>query len=91
MCLIQIHDELDLSVESPEQAKKVVEIMENAVKLEVPNKVDFECGKTYRLQKTDNDKHLPFELHYHSNGGKTEDIGNHSIRLKMCLNTCLIS
>jgi DNA polymerase I-like protein with 3'-5' exonuclease and polymerase domains len=44
---IQIHDELDLSVESPEQAKKVVEIMENAVKLEVPNKVDYESGKNW--------------------------------------------
>ena len=39
---IQIHDELDISVESPEQAKKIVEIMENAVKLEIPNKVDYE-------------------------------------------------
>ena len=44
---IQIHDELDLSVESPEQAKKVVEIMENTVKLEVPNKVDYESGKNW--------------------------------------------
>ena len=44
---IQIHDELDLSVESPEQAKKVVEIMENAVKLDVPNKVDYESGKNW--------------------------------------------
>jgi DNA polymerase I-like protein with 3'-5' exonuclease and polymerase domains len=33
---IQIHDELDLSVESPEHAKKIIEIMENAVTLEVP-------------------------------------------------------
>jgi DNA polymerase I-like protein with 3'-5' exonuclease and polymerase domains len=44
---IQIHDELDLSVESPEHAKKIIEIMENAVKLEVPNKVDYESGKTW--------------------------------------------
>jgi len=44
---IQIHDELDLSVESPDHAQKIIEIMENAVNLEVPNKVDFECGKTW--------------------------------------------
>jgi len=44
---IQIHDELDVSVESPEQAKKIVEIMENAVKLEIPNKVDYEFGKNW--------------------------------------------
>ena len=44
---IQIHDELDISIESPEQAKKIVEIMENAVKLEIPNKVDYESGKNW--------------------------------------------
>jgi len=44
---IQIHDELDVSVESLEQAKKIVEIMENAVKLEIPNKVDYESGKNW--------------------------------------------
>ena len=44
---IQIHDELDISVESPKQAKKIVEIMENAVKLEIPNKVDYEFGKNW--------------------------------------------
>ena len=44
---IQIHDELDVSVESEDHAKKIVEIMENAVKLEVPNKVDYESGETW--------------------------------------------
>ena len=44
---IQIHDELDISVESPEQVEKIVEIMENAVKLEIPNKVDYESGKNW--------------------------------------------
>ena len=44
---IQIHDELDLSVESPDQAKKIIEIMENAVTLEIPNKVDYESGKNW--------------------------------------------
>jgi DNA polymerase I-like protein with 3'-5' exonuclease and polymerase domains len=44
---IQIHDELDISIESKEQAKKIIEIMENAVTLSVPNKVDFESGDTW--------------------------------------------
>jgi len=44
---IQIHDELDISIESDEKAKKIIEIMENAVKLKVPNKVDYESGKTW--------------------------------------------
>ena len=44
---IQIHDELDLSVESEEHADKIIEIMENAVKLEVPNKVDYESGENW--------------------------------------------
>jgi len=44
---IQIHDELDLSIESEEQAKKIIEIMENAVTLAVPNKVDYESGQTW--------------------------------------------
>ena len=44
---IQIHDELDISIENDAQAKKIIEIMENAVKLEVPNKVDYESGKNW--------------------------------------------
>jgi DNA polymerase I-like protein with 3'-5' exonuclease and polymerase domains len=44
---IQIHDELDLSIENEEQAKKVIEIMEHAVTLEVPNKVDYESGNNW--------------------------------------------
>ena len=44
---IQIHDELDLSIESDAQAKKVIEIMEQAVNLEVPNKVDYESGDNW--------------------------------------------
>jgi DNA polymerase I-like protein with 3'-5' exonuclease and polymerase domains len=45
---IQIHDELDISVRDEQQAaKKIVEIMENAVTLAVPNKVDYESGKTW--------------------------------------------
>ena len=44
---IQIHDELDVSVEDPKQAEKIIEVMEQAVKLEVPNKVDYEKGKNW--------------------------------------------
>ena len=43
--LIQIHDELNISIENKEQSKKVIEIMEEAVKLKVPNKVDYEVGE----------------------------------------------
>ena len=44
---IQIHDELDISVESPEHAKKIVDIMESAIDLDIPNKVDYESGETW--------------------------------------------
>jgi len=44
---IQIHDELDLSIEDDAQAKKIIEIMEQAVNLEVPNKVDYEVGDNW--------------------------------------------
>jgi len=44
---IQIHDELDVSVENESHAKKIIEIMEDAVKLEVPNKVDYEYGNNW--------------------------------------------
>jgi DNA polymerase I-like protein with 3'-5' exonuclease and polymerase domains len=42
---IQVHDELDISVDGNEE--KIIEIMENAVKLEVPNKVDYEFGSNW--------------------------------------------
>jgi DNA polymerase I-like protein with 3'-5' exonuclease and polymerase domains len=44
---IQIHDELCVSVRDEEHAQQIVEVMENAVTLEVPNKVDYEKGKTW--------------------------------------------
>jgi len=44
---IQIHDELDFSIESDSQAKKIKNIMENAVDLKVPNKVDYESGPNW--------------------------------------------
>ena len=44
---VQVHDELDISIESETQAKKIIEIMENAVTLAVPNKVDYESGSNW--------------------------------------------
>jgi DNA polymerase I-like protein with 3'-5' exonuclease and polymerase domains len=44
---IQIHDELDISVESDEHVKKIVEVMESSIKLEIPNKVDYEFGDNW--------------------------------------------
>jgi DNA polymerase I-like protein with 3'-5' exonuclease and polymerase domains len=45
--MIQVHDELDISVENEKQAKIVTEIMENCVKLEVPSIVDAEFGPNW--------------------------------------------
>jgi DNA polymerase I-like protein with 3'-5' exonuclease and polymerase domains len=42
---IQVHDELDISVDN--NADKIREIMESAVDLEVPNKVDYESGPNW--------------------------------------------
>ncbi len=44
---IQVHDELDISVEGSEHAQKIKDIMESAVDLEVPNKVDYESGPNW--------------------------------------------
>jgi len=45
--LIQVHDELDISVYSEEQKQKVIEIMRDAVPLKVPSKVDCEIGPSW--------------------------------------------
>jgi DNA polymerase I-like protein with 3'-5' exonuclease and polymerase domains len=42
---IQVHDELDISVS--DNADKIKKIMESAVQLEVPNKVDYESGPNW--------------------------------------------
>lgn len=42
-----IHDELDIGVESPEQAKLISDIMCNAVQLKVPLRVDCEMGPSW--------------------------------------------
>jgi DNA polymerase I-like protein with 3'-5' exonuclease and polymerase domains len=44
---IQIHDELDISVENMEQAKTICKVFESAIELQVPNKVDYEEGDTW--------------------------------------------
>ena len=45
--MIQIHDELNVSYENEQGADKIKEIMEQAVPLKVPNKVDFEDGECW--------------------------------------------
>jgi DNA polymerase I-like protein with 3'-5' exonuclease and polymerase domains len=55
--LIQIHDELNISVESKEQSKKIIKIMEEAVTLKVPTKVDYEVGEHWgSIQKDISDE-----------------------------------
>ena len=44
---IQIHDELCFSIKSSEEASLIKKTMESAIKLEVPNKVDFESGPNW--------------------------------------------
>jgi len=44
---IQVHDELDFSVATEKDKSRIKEIMEHAVKLEVPSKVDVECGDSW--------------------------------------------
>jgi DNA polymerase I-like protein with 3'-5' exonuclease and polymerase domains len=44
---IQVHDELDISVKDDKEAKQIVNIMESAVELEIPNKVDYESGDNW--------------------------------------------
>ena len=45
--LLQVHDELCLSVASMDEAKKFAQLMQDCVKLEVPSKVDVECGPSW--------------------------------------------
>ena len=44
---IQVHDELDFSIESEEQIIKIKEIMEQCVELSVPIKVDVDLGPNW--------------------------------------------
>jgi len=45
--LIQVHDELDMSFSSEEEKKKIIEVMEHALELRVPSKVDAEIGPSW--------------------------------------------
>jgi DNA polymerase I-like protein with 3'-5' exonuclease and polymerase domains len=45
--LLQMHDSIDLSVSSPEQAELVAQLGCDAVKLEVPMKVNIAYGRTW--------------------------------------------
>jgi DNA polymerase I-like protein with 3'-5' exonuclease and polymerase domains len=45
--LLQVHDEIALSVSSYGEAREAAEIMQNAVELEVPSKVDVEIGPSW--------------------------------------------
>ena len=45
--MLQIHDELAMSVGSLEEAQEIAKVMENAVPLEVPNVCDIEMGPSW--------------------------------------------
>jgi DNA polymerase I-like protein with 3'-5' exonuclease and polymerase domains len=49
--LIQIHDEVAVSVSNDHQVDSIVHAMENAVKLNVPSKVDVEIGPSWGESK----------------------------------------
>ena len=54
---IQVHDELDISVKNKEESRKIVEIMETCVDLNVPSKVDAEIGDTWGTAMVDHNKY----------------------------------
>src|SRR5262245_13043545 len=45
--MLQMHDSLDLSVTTPEQAEMVAYLGENVVKLEIPMVVDAKFGRNW--------------------------------------------
>jgi DNA polymerase I-like protein with 3'-5' exonuclease and polymerase domains len=45
--LLQVHDEIAVSVENKEQAQEAARIMAEAVSLEVPSRVDVELGPSW--------------------------------------------
>ena len=45
--LIQIHDEVAMSVKNKEEAEEIAKVMENAIPLEVPSKCDIEIGPSW--------------------------------------------
>jgi DNA polymerase I-like protein with 3'-5' exonuclease and polymerase domains len=45
--MLQVHDEIALSVNTPEEAREAAHIMATAVQLEVPSRVDVEMGPSW--------------------------------------------
>ena len=45
--LVQVHDELGCSVQDLAHAKRIREVMENAIELRVPNKCDIDLGPSW--------------------------------------------
>ena len=45
--MLQVHDELCMSVKSKKEAEDVAKIMQDAVPLEVPNLCDVEVGPSW--------------------------------------------
>jgi len=45
--LLQVHDEIALSVKNKEEALAAAEVMQNAVRLEVPSRVDVDLGQSW--------------------------------------------
>ena len=60
---IQVHDELNLSVENPEQYSVIKRIMENCVELKVKCKVDVEVGNSWGEIKEIHAKDLVTDHH----------------------------
>jgi DNA polymerase I-like protein with 3'-5' exonuclease and polymerase domains len=55
--MIQVHDELDVSVTDEAQGKRIQEIMETCVQLQVPSIVDAEFGPNWgKAKQTFSDK-----------------------------------
>jgi DNA polymerase I-like protein with 3'-5' exonuclease and polymerase domains len=57
--MIQIHDELALSVSSREQADTIMDVMQNCVELGVPSVVDAELGPSWGEAKLSLDEAFP--------------------------------
>jgi DNA polymerase I-like protein with 3'-5' exonuclease and polymerase domains len=57
--MIQIHDELALSVSSREQADTIMDVMQNCVELAVPSVVDAELGPSWGEAKLSLDEAFP--------------------------------
>ena len=49
--MLQVHDEIALSVKSREEAEEAAKIMREAVELAVPSKVDVEIGPNWGESK----------------------------------------